>query len=86
MVPVFGQNDQTFVVGMQVAHRADLAPEVQSVITKYGGDIVGRFGIPSFDKDRGLIVLLMHEAAAVDRLTDELKDFSDLQVKTVAFD
>lgn len=85
-MPVFGQNEKTFVVGMQVAHRADLAPEVQAVITKYGGDIVGRFGIPSFNKDRGLIVLLMHEAAAVDRLTDELKGFGDLQVKTVAFD
>ena len=86
MVPVFGKYDQTFMVGIQVAHRADLAPEVQAIITKYGSVIIGRFGVPSFDKDRGLIVLLMREAAAVDRLTAELKEFRDLQVKTVAFD
>lgn len=80
------QSNQTFVVGMQVPNRADLAPEVQSIITKYGGDIIGRFGLPSADKDRGLIILLMQEAEAVGRLTADLQERVDLQVKTVAFD
>jgi len=71
---------------MQVPHRADLAPEVQSIITRYGQDIMGRFGIPSPDKNRGLIVLLMQEAAAVGRLTAELQEVAEIEVKTVAFD
>lgn len=86
MVPVFAKSNPTFVVGMQVSNRTDLAPEVQSIITRYGQDIIGRFGIPSSDKNSGLIVLLMQEAAAVGRLTAELQEVADLEVKTVAFD
>lgn len=85
-MPVFAKSSQTFLVGMQVPHRADLAPEVQSIITRYGQDIMGRFGIPSPDKNRGLIVLLMQEAAAVGRLTAELQEVAEIEVKTVAFD
>lgn len=85
-MPVFAPSDQTFIVGLQVPNRADLAPAVQSIITRYGQDIIGRFGVPSSDKDKGLIVLLMQEAEAVGHLTTELQDLVDLQVKTVAFD
>ena len=86
MVPVLLPSDQTFIVGLQVPNRADLAPEVQSIITKYGQDIIGRFGLPSSDKDKGLIVLLMQEAEAVGRLTTDLEEMGDLQIRTVAFD
>lgn len=86
MVPVLSTGDQTFIVGLQVPNRANLAPAVQTVITKYGQDIIGRFGLPSSDKDKGLIVLLMQEAAAVDRLTADLDAVADVQIRTVAFD
>lgn len=86
VVPVFAKPKPTFIVGMRVMNRADLAPEVQSIITRYGQDIIGRFGIPSSDKNSGLIVLLMQEAAAVGRLTAELQEVAELEVKTVAFE
>lgn len=86
VVPVLSPSDQTFLVGLQVPNRADLAPAVQSIITKYGDNIMGRFGLPSPDKEKGLIVLLMQEAAAVDRLTADLAEMADLQIRTVAFD
>lgn len=86
MVPVFAKPKPTFVVALRVANRADLAPEVQAILTRYGQDIAGRFGLPSPDKKNGLIVLLMQEAAAVSRLTAELQEVAELEVKTVAFD
>ena len=85
-MPVFAQKDQTFVLALRVRNRADLAPEVQEIITKYGSEILGRFGIPSSDKQRGLIVLVMEDAEAVTRLAEELQEIVDLQVKTIAFD
>ena len=86
MVPVFAKPKPTFVVALRIANRADLAPDVQAILTRYGQDISGRFGIPSADKKSGVIVLVMQEAAAVSRLTAELQEVAELEIKTVAFE
>ncbi|HBG17237.1 MAG TPA: hypothetical protein DDW93_10685 [Firmicutes bacterium] len=78
--------EKTFVVGMLVNNRSDLAPDVQQIITEYGSDIISRFGVPSSDKKNGLIILIMQEEAAVQGLTNQLQEFEDLQIKIVQFE
>lgn len=90
MVPVLNpkekKREQIYLVGMLVNNRSEQAPDVQEIITEYGSDVIGRFGIPSADKQDGLIVLVMQEEKAVHGLTSELEAFPDLQIKTVQFD
>ena len=90
MVPVLDtkelRREKFYLVGMLVKNRPDQAPDLQEIITEYGSDIIGRFGIPSADKQEGLIALVMQEEEAVRGLTSELEAFPDLQIKTVQFD
>jgi putative iron-only hydrogenase system regulator len=76
------------LIGITVAERAERAPEVQEIITSYGSDIIGRLGIPSPDKEKGLITLVLngqktvaeqffHELQTVDGLEVQLMSFSD---------
>ncbi len=47
------------IVGLMVDERADHAPEVQEVLTKYGSNIISRSGIPDPGRQRGIITLTM---------------------------
>lgn len=73
------------VVGILVKNRSELAPDVQQTITEYGSDIIGRLGIPSSDKRNGLILLVMQGESAAKKLTDQLREFKDFQVKIIQF-
>lgn len=77
--------EEIFVLGILVKNRSDFAPEVQQIITEYGSDIIGRLGVPSQDKSNGLILLVIQGEAAARRLTGQLSDFKDFQVKTMQF-
>ncbi len=90
MVPVFEPQEKVrnkfYLVALLVKNRPDLAPDLQKIITGYGSDVIGRFGIPSADKQDGLIILVMENEEAVHGLTAALERFPDLQIKTLQFD
>ncbi|NLW56245.1 MAG: hypothetical protein GX050_06465 [Firmicutes bacterium] len=89
-MPVFNPQEKGrkkfYLVGMLVKNRPEQAPDLQKIITEYGSDVIGRFGIPSADKQDGLIVLAMQEEEAVHGLTSKLEAFPGLQIQTVQFD
>ncbi|MGD8400312.1 MAG: hypothetical protein PVH64_05170 [Bacillota bacterium] len=74
------------VVGIAVDQRARRAPEVQEIITRYGSDIIGRMGVPSSDKQKGLITLVFDgpETSAA-QFYDELQTITDLEVQVMRF-
>ncbi|MCL6610910.1 MAG: hypothetical protein K6T66_05135 [Peptococcaceae bacterium] len=47
------------IVGILVEARANRAPEVQEVLTRYGSRILMRCGIPDPGRERGIITLTM---------------------------
>ena len=74
------------IVGILVEDRAERAPEMQAIITKYGGDILSRMGISSPDREKGLITLVMEsEVGQVRRFQWELEAIPGLAVQTLTF-
>ncbi len=62
------------IVGIRLDDRSDHASSVQKVLTNYGDQIVGRFGIPTPDKQDGLIAVVIEaESSDVQCLTDDLR-------------
>jgi putative iron-only hydrogenase system regulator len=79
-------NPSLTVFGIMVENRDENAPDMQEVITKYGRNIIGRMGVPSPSKEKGLITLIYEgasEKATVFR--KELEDISGITVQTMAF-
>ena len=61
------------IIGIRVDDRDDHADSVQKVLTQYGSQITGRFGIPTPDKEDGLITIVMEaDTSEVHRLTNDL--------------
>jgi putative iron-only hydrogenase system regulator len=74
------------VIGIVVDGRAERAPEVQEVITRYGEDIVCRMGVPSPSKENGLITLVFKgEVSAAERFYDELEGLSGVDAQMMRF-
>lgn len=74
------------VVGIMVHDRSDFAPDIQEVITRFGSDIICRMGVPSPDKENGLITLIMDgPEESVKGLMAELKNFNGITVNTMTF-
>jgi putative iron-only hydrogenase system regulator len=74
------------LVGIMVDDRDEIAPKVQEVITHFGTDIIGRFGVPSPSKEKGLITLAMEaEPADVQELASCLKKIEGVEVQTIEF-
>lgn len=74
------------VFGILVNHREEIAPEMQEVITKHGGNIICRMGVPSPSKGNGLITLIYEgELKQVDGFQKELEELSGITVKTMSF-
>lgn len=74
------------IVGVLVDERGERAPRVQEVITQFGSEIVGRFGVPSPSKEKGLITLTMEaEKSEVDQMVKELKAIDGVEVETMEF-
>lgn len=74
------------ILGLMVDHRADRAPGLQEVITRYGQDIVGRMGLPSPSKEKGLITLVFKgEKSAAQDFYKELEAISGVDVQMMHF-
>jgi putative iron-only hydrogenase system regulator len=74
------------VVGITVDQRSRHASEVQEIITRYGSDIIGRMGVPSPDKQKGLITLVFDgPETSTAKFYDELQTIADLEVKVMRF-
>lgn len=74
------------IMGILVDERAEIAPEVQEVITKFGSEILCRMGIPGPDKEKGLITLVIEsELENLMRFRRDLEAISGLTVQTLSF-
>lgn len=62
------------VIGIRAHNRAVHAPKMQEVLTKHGSIIVSRNGVPSPDKETGIITLACEcsEDAAASLVSDLL--------------
>lgn len=74
------------IMGILIEDRAEIAPEAQEVITKYGSEILCRMGIPGPDKEKGLITLVVEsELEDLMKFRHELEEISGLTVQTLSF-
>lgn len=75
------------IVGLVVNNRADHAPAVQEVLTRYGSHIISRSGVPAPGKHRGIITLTM-ETTAEERqqLESDLQQIPGVQVAAVSLE
>lgn len=74
------------IMGILVNDRADAAPEVQEVITKFGSEILCRMGIPGPKKERGLITLVIEsDLEKLMSFRRELESIEGLTVQTLSF-
>jgi len=74
------------IMGILVEERAEVAPEAQEVITKYGGEILCRMGIPGPQKENGLITLVVEsELESLMKFRRELEEIPGLTVQTLSF-
>lgn len=75
------------LVGILVDHRGDMAPRVQEVITEYGTEVIGRLGVPSPSKEKGLITLAMEaEISEIQEFTGRLKAIEGVEVQIASFE
>jgi putative iron-only hydrogenase system regulator len=74
------------IIGIMVDHREKRAPEVQEVITRHGGEIVCRMGVPSPSKGKGLITLVYKgENAGAEHFYNQLEEITGVDVRMVRF-
>lgn len=72
-----------YIVGILVDERANHAPEVQQVLTRYGSQILSRNGIPDPGRQRGIITLTMQaNDNEWQKLENDLKRIDGISVKT----
>lgn len=72
------------VVGILVNNRANRAPEVQQVITRYGSAILSRNGVPDPTRERGIITLTMQaDEKTRNALIGELQQISGVNVSSL---
>jgi putative iron-only hydrogenase system regulator len=74
------------VIGIVVDERAERAPRVQEVITRYGEDIVCRMGVPGPSKQNGLITVVFNgETAKAERFYRELEEVGGVAAQMMRF-
>lgn len=74
------------ILGILVDDRAEVAPELQEVITRYGSDIICRMGVPSPSKKKGLITLVFEgELTQLGNFREELSGIPGVLVQTMSF-
>lgn len=75
------------LVGILVDHRGAMAPRVQEVITEYGAEVIGRLGVPSPSKEKGLITLAMEaETNEIEEFKTKLKAIEGVEVQVAVFE
>ncbi|HEY8343832.1 MAG TPA: hypothetical protein VIL66_01415 [Bacillota bacterium] len=74
------------VVGLLVNNRSGSAPKVQEIITRHGTDVLCRMGVPTQDKENGLITLVMDgPETSIQELISDLQVTKDVVVQTMSF-
>ncbi|HPZ42884.1 MAG TPA: hypothetical protein PL078_02670 [Bacillota bacterium] len=77
-------NRDICIVGVLVDERADQAPKVQEVFTRYGSQILCRNGIPDPGRERGIITLTMQARDDErERLERELASIEGVKVRSL---
>jgi len=74
------------IIGIRVDERDEVAPKVQEIITKHGREIIGRMGVPTPDKAKGLITVIYEgrlEQAA--QFREELEAIPGVDVQIMNF-
>lgn len=75
------------LMGILVDHRGAMAPRVQEVITEFGSEAIGRMGVPSPSKEKGLIALAMEaENSEIQELKERLKAIEGVEVQIATFE
>lgn len=64
------------IVGIRLLNRAESAPELQTILTKYGDAILSRSGVPSPDKITGVISLTC--SAPEERIASLVEDLTSV--------
>ena len=78
-------NRDICIVGVLVDERADQAPKVQEVFTRYGSQILCRNGIPDPGRERGIISLTMQARDDErERLERELASIEGVKVRSLS--
>lgn len=76
--------DKMTIMGIRVDHRANVAPQVQEVLTKHGNIIISRFGLPDSLKRDGLITLYIKSGKnEIQELSKDLNSLEGVTVKTM---
>lgn len=72
------------IIGIRVDDRDDHAAGVQKVLTTYGHEISGRFGVPTHDKHDGLITVIMQsDAEVVHQFVSDLRSIDGVSVNSM---
>ena len=53
-------------------------PNIQDVLTKYGGNIVARFGLHNCNKDSEALIIVVYDAESVSDFVEELENIEDI--------
>lgn len=74
------------IIGILVESRAEHAPDLQEIITRYGEDIICRMGIPSPSKDNGLITLVYKgDLKHAEEFQQELQAMPGVYIQRMSF-
>ncbi|WP_234946012.1 hypothetical protein [Caldanaerobius fijiensis] len=75
------------IVGISIDKRTDSALKVQEILTRYGDNIIGRFGIHDPEDERGLITLNMKaDERYMEEFLGELMSLEGVRVKYMDMD
>lgn len=64
----------TYVMSAYLDNRSENSPAFQEALTKFGSNILGRFGVPHPDRNNGIVVFVVHgEDSVVKEMKTELE-------------
>ena len=71
------------VIGIVVESREDASRKINTVLSEYGGIIVGRMGVPYRDRNLSIISLIVDGSTdEIGAMTGKLGSFAGVKVKT----
>ena len=79
-------SNKLFIMGILVGRRQENSPLVQGVLSGFGERILMRAGVPSPDRQKGLITLVLEgDEGDVADLAKKLEGIGDISVRTMSF-
>lgn len=71
------------VIGIVVESREDVSRKINTVLSEYGGNIVGRMGVPYRDRNISIISLIVDGSTdEIGAMTGKLGSLPGVKVKT----